>query len=68
MDTITLKVNGMTCSGCVNSVTRILQATNGVKQVKVSLETGEALVEFDPARTGPGQLKQAIDDAGYEAA
>ena len=34
METVTLKVGGMTCGGCVASVTRVLKATPGVDSAK----------------------------------
>ena len=33
METTTFKVIGMTCQGCVNSVTRVLQSVPGVGKV-----------------------------------
>jgi len=65
METITLDVKGMSCQGCVGSVTRVLKGTPGVQEVQVTLQPGRANVMFDPARTNAGQLRQAIEDAGY---
>ena len=65
METITLDVKGMSCQGCVGSVTRVLKGTPGVQDVQVTLQPGRANVTFDPARTNAGQLRQAIEDAGY---
>jgi copper chaperone len=66
MKTIALNVGGMTCGGCVGSVTRVLKAVPGVTDVAVQLTPGRAEVTFDPARTAPAALKAAIEDAGYE--
>jgi copper chaperone len=67
MQTVTLKINGMTCTGCVRSVKKVLEGVQGVRNVAVSLERGEATVELDRA---PGDaltaLKAAVSDAGYE--
>ena len=68
METVTLKVEGMTCGGCVASVTRVLKATPGVADAVVRLEAGSATVTFDPARTSVPALKSAIEDAGYAVA
>ena len=65
MQTERLKVSGMTCGGCVSSVTHALQAVNGVGDVKVSLSAGEAQVQFDEGLTSPEQLKSAVKGAGY---
>jgi len=67
METTLLKVVGMTCGGCVRSVTNVLKALPGVVQAEVSLEKSEAKVTFDCARTSPAALRKAIEDAGYEA-
>lgn len=67
MDTIVLKVKGMSCGGCVQSVTSVLEALPGVMNVAVSLERGEASVGFDTAMVGREQMAAAIDDAGFEA-
>ena len=66
METITMKVEGMTCNGCVASVTRVLKAVPGVNDVVVTLTPGAAKVNFDPAATGAAALKTAIEDAGYD--
>ena len=65
MQTEQLKVTGMTCGGCTSSVTRALQAIEGVDDVKVSLAGGEATVQYDERLTSPDQLKSAVKGAGY---
>ncbi len=68
METATLKVSGMTCMGCVNSVKKVLTALDGVQSVDVVLEKAQATIVYDTARANPGQFKAAIEDAGFEAA
>jgi len=63
----TIGVKGMTCTGCVAAVKRVLQNVPGVKAVEVSLEQGRATVEYDAAVADPRQFKEAIKVAGYEA-
>ena len=67
MESIVVKVGGMSCQGCVKSVTNVLTALPGVTRAEVSLERGEARVEFEPGRVGEADFKRAIDDAGFEA-
>jgi copper chaperone len=66
METVSLNVQGMTCGGCVASVTRVLKAVPGVADVAVTLQPGVAKVTFDPARTGSPALRSAIEAAGYD--
>jgi copper chaperone len=68
MESITIKVGGMTCMGCVGSVTRVLQAVDGVAKVDVSLEKAQANIEYDPQRVSLDALRAAVEDAGYDAA
>ncbi|MCC7311943.1 MAG: heavy-metal-associated domain-containing protein [Sulfuritalea sp.] len=67
METTTIKVDGMSCGGCVKSVTGVLTALDGVASADVSLERKQAVVEFDAAKVTRDQLKAAIEDAGFDA-
>ena len=66
MENVVIKVAGMSCGGCVKTVTSVLAALPGVAQAEVSLEAGEARVAFDPARVGVEQLRLAIEGAGFD--
>lgn len=65
MQTELFKVTGMTCGGCTSKVTHALKAIPGVSDVKVSLSSGEATVQYDERLTSPEQLKSAVTGAGY---
>lgn len=65
MSEIVLAVTGMTCGGCVNSVTRVLQSTPGVQQASVTLVPSEARVSYDASATNLEQLSKAVADAGF---
>jgi copper chaperone len=67
MATAELKIEGMTCGGCVASVTRTLRGVAGVQDVDVSLAAASARVTYDPAKTGLADLKRALERAGYGA-
>ena len=66
METTVLKVSGMTCGGCVKSVTNVLKALPGVNDTQVSLDRGEARVTFDSTVVDLAILRKAIQDAGYQ--
>ena len=67
MDTILLQVEGMSCQGCVRSVSAALTALPGVETVTVSLAEGRASVTFDPTRASGDDLRQAIAEAGFDS-
>ncbi|UFP94187.1 heavy-metal-associated domain-containing protein [Gloeobacter morelensis] len=61
---IELKITGMTCAGCEESVAWILKAQPGVEAVAVDLSTGRAIVEGD---TDPERLTAAVAAQGFGA-
>jgi copper chaperone len=65
MQTEFIKIMGMTCGGCTDSVTQALKAVKGVDDVNVSLSSGEATVKFNERLTSYEQLKSAVIEAGY---
>jgi len=67
MAEVTIRVEGMSCGGCVRNVTGVLKAVPGVIDANVSQEESEALVSYDPAQVSPETLRQAIIDAGFDA-
>jgi Cu+-exporting ATPase len=62
-----LKVEGMTCDGCVRSVERKLAKVAGVEFARVDLGAGKATVEYDDARAQADQLIAAVEQIGYHA-
>ena len=68
MQTVTLGISGMTCSGCVRSVSKVLNALDGVVKSDVSLENRRAVVDYDPGKVALEQLKRSVVEAGFEVA
>lgn len=63
----TLKIEGMTCGGCVPAVNVQLKKTEGVLAYEVSFEKGEAVVSYDPAKTTPSTVAESVARTGYAA-
>ena len=60
-----IKVKGMTCNHCVKAVTKALNEIDGIENVSVNLEKGEAVYD----ETNPVEMnviKEKIKKAGYE--
>ncbi|HRT62327.1 MAG TPA: cation transporter [Syntrophales bacterium] len=61
----TIKIKGMTCPHCVMAVTRALSGIDGIRNVKVSLEKGEA--SFDEVKpVEPAVIRERVKKAGYD--
>ncbi|MDR0716706.1 MAG: heavy-metal-associated domain-containing protein [Azoarcus sp.] len=67
MGEVTIKVRGMTCNGCVGNVTKVLESLPGVNGAEVSLERETATVSYDPERVEVAAMRQAVEDAGFDA-
>ena len=68
MQTEVMKVEGMTCMGCVNSVKNVLEKILGVSKADVSLEQKQVTIEYDDTTAHTDQFKDAIKGAGFEVA
>lgn len=62
----TIAVEGMTCEGCVRSVTRAVSVLPGVESVAVDLSGRRATVRHDSALASVDRVREAIRDAGFD--
>lgn len=67
METLNINVGGMTCGGCVKSVSRVLSALPGMQTAEVDLAKAMAMVTFDPAKLNRSAIAEAIENAGFDA-
>jgi len=65
---VELKVEGMTCQGCVRSVTKKLSGVAGVSSAVVDLAAGKATVQYDDSRSKVADLIGAVEQIGFSAA
>ena len=59
----TVVVGGMSCGGCVNSLTRVLQAVPGIEPLKI--EVGKARLKVDAEVATSAVIAAAIARAGF---
>ncbi|KAL4335169.1 hypothetical protein GQ457_07G043450 [Hibiscus cannabinus] len=62
-----LRIKGMACTSCSESLERALKSLDGVKNAVVGLALEEAKVHFDPNVTGSDCIIEAVEDAGFGA-
>lgn len=58
-----ITVKGMTCGGCVRSVTNALKTLDQNAQVEVTLETQNIKIS---TTKNENEVKEAIEDAGFD--
>jgi copper chaperone len=57
-------VAGMSCGGCVNSLTRVLKSVPGIEPLKI--EVGKAHLRIDTERVTSETVRDAVTRAGFE--
>jgi Cu+-exporting ATPase len=62
-----LKVGGMHCSLCTESIHKGLSRLDGVEDAQVSIAHEEALIRYDPMRISEGEIRETLEDLGYTA-
>lgn len=67
MATTTLKVEGMTCGACTSAIETGFQGVEGVGNVSISLVMERAVVQHDPEMISADQIKEIIEDRGFDA-
>ena len=64
---ITMKVTGMTCSGCEAAVKIAAKQVDGVTDAKASYAKGTAEIAYDSTKTSPDAIAKAIaQKTGYK--
>jgi copper chaperone len=66
MQTITFKVEGMSCGHCENRVKKAVGKLTGVGGVAVSLADKTVTVDFDPSLIADTKLRETIEHEGYD--
>ncbi|XP_075448114.1 copper-transporting ATPase 2 isoform X2 [Ascaphus truei] len=66
-DFIKIRIDGMTCQSCVNTIEGKIGKLQGVQKIKVSLSSQEAVIVYQPYVIQPEDLKKYIDSMGFEA-
>lgn len=68
MISIELKVDGMTCGGCVKSIQTALNSKDGINEAVADLDSATVKVEFDAAVIQETAIRDAIEAAGFDVA
>jgi Cu+-exporting ATPase len=65
METIEIRIEGMSCEHCAARVQKALAALKGVREATVELEAGSAVITGDGIDADA--VVAAVDEAGYSA-
>jgi copper chaperone len=62
----TFIIQGMSCGGCVNSLTRVLASVPGIEPIKI--DVGTARLRLDTERVTSQTVADAVARAGFAVA
>ncbi|PSQ52467.1 heavy metal translocating P-type ATPase [Halobacteriales archaeon SW_8_65_20] len=63
---VRLDIRGMSCANCSTTVESVVTGLDGVTEASVNYATDEGTVTYDTERVSLREIRDAIDDAGYE--
>jgi len=63
---ITLRIGGMTCASCAQTIENSLGKKKGVSEANVNLATEKATVTYNPSEISYEGIKDIVEGAGYE--
>jgi copper chaperone len=63
MNTVEIKIDGMTCNHCVMAVKKELSK---IPVESFDVQIGSAKVNFDGSKVQTEQIEKAIEEAGYK--
>ena len=63
---VIIRVGGMMCATCVETIEKVLSSLPGVIQARVNLATEKAYVTYNPSVSSVEDMKAVIEGAGYQ--
>ncbi len=64
----TLKIKGMTCTSCAQTIEKALKKTKGVKEANVNFATEKVTIDYNSSQLKEDDLSKVIESAGYSVA
>ncbi|MEH1826594.1 MAG: heavy metal translocating P-type ATPase [Nostoc sp.] len=67
MDTLTLKLRGMSCAACANNIEKAIRSVSGVIECNVNFGAEQATIKYDRSLANLEKIQSAIASAGYSS-
>lgn len=62
---VEVNIEGMTCTGCEQTIQRRVGKLEGIKSIKATFTDGKAIIEYFPENVDTLKIKEAITGSGY---
>ena len=66
LKSVTLKLGGMTCASCAQTIEKALRRVPGVSFASVNIATEQGTVKYDDSVSDMNHLKLAVENSGYQ--
>ncbi|TYQ28965.1 cadmium-translocating P-type ATPase [Pseudanabaena sp. UWO311] len=66
MEKMTMKLRGMHCASCANSIETMTRSLTGVASSNVNFAIEQIVIDYNPQKTSPDAIQKAIANLGYE--
>ena len=67
METLTLKLRGMSCASCAKSIEKAINNVPGVTNCNVNFGIEQATITYNPKKTNLDKIQAAVAEAGYSS-
>ena len=67
METLTLKLRGMSCASCARNIEQAISSVPGVSEANVNFGAEQATVKYNIQKTNLEKIQTAVKAAGYSA-
>ncbi len=67
METLTLKLRGMSCASCAKSIEKAINNVSGVTNCNVNFGVEQATITYNPKKTNLDKIQAAVAEAGYSS-
>lgn len=67
METLHLRLKGMSCASCANTIEQAVEGVPGVKTCNVNFGIEQASVQYNAQQTNADQITRAVSQVGYSA-
>uniref|UniRef100_A0A8C2XD09 P-type Cu(+) transporter n=1 Tax=Cyclopterus lumpus TaxID=8103 RepID=A0A8C2XD09_CYCLU len=64
---VNIHIEGMTCNSCVQAIEGMISQRKGVISAHVSLSDHKGTFDYDPLLTTSEELREAVEDMGFDA-
>lgn len=67
METIRIRLQGMSCASCANRVEKAIKEVSGVIECNVNFALSQATVSYNSQKTNLTYIQESVREAGYYA-